>query len=89
VAATWREIPVLEAILRLNRRRQLATPAQIADEAVLHLGDVYDSIAALVSAGIVNVADSPSEGPSDAIVVTLTGPLESVLRLGIIGSSTV
>jgi len=76
---------VLESILRLNRRGQLATPSHIADEAILHIGDVYDSIAALVRAGIIEVVNSPSDSSPDAIVVRLAAPLETILRFGIMG----
>jgi hypothetical protein len=78
-------LPVLESILRLNRRAQLATPSHIADEAILHLGDVYDSIATLVNAGVVEIADASTGDSSDAIVVTLIAPLKAIRRFGIMG----
>jgi hypothetical protein len=84
---TWRDVPVLESILRLNRRGQLATPSHIADEAVLHLGDVYDSIATLVNAGVIEIADAPTHFADNAIVVTLTAPLEAIRRFGIMGGT--
>jgi hypothetical protein len=82
---TWRDVPVLEAILRLDRRGELATPSQIADETILHVGDVYDSIAALVSAGVIEIVNPPSDGADDAIVVRLAAPLETIRRFGIMG----
>jgi hypothetical protein len=82
---TWRDVPVLESILRLNRRGQPATPLQIADEAILHVGDVYDSIATLVRAGILEVVPSPDDHSRAAIVVRLATPLEIIRRFGIMG----
>ena len=84
---SWRDIPVLEAILRLNRSGRIATPENIAAEALLHLGDVYDSIAALIKVGIIEVAASSDEVTADALVVTLSRPFASLIRYGVLSES--
>jgi hypothetical protein len=55
---TWRDVPALEAIVRLTRAGRLPTASAIAEEARLHLGDVYDAIAVLVSRGYIGIGDS-------------------------------
>jgi hypothetical protein len=52
---SWREVPVLEAVLRLTRHEQLATPEAIAAEAILHPDDVGDAIRQLVADGFVEL----------------------------------
>ena len=79
--ASWRDLPALEAILRLNRGGIAATPERIAEEAILHLGDVYDSVAALVSSGFVDVEDVGS-----AIVISPAEPLRALVYFGPIGA---
>jgi hypothetical protein len=84
---SWREVPVLEAILRLNRTGRIATPERIAEEAILHLGNVYDSVAALVSAGYVEIDEAVSENASDStIVISLAEPVRALLYFGPLGA---
>jgi hypothetical protein len=84
---TWRDLPVLEAILRLNRAGRTATPERIAEEAILHLGDVYDSVAALVSSGYVDVDEANPEDASDStIVISLAEPIRALLYYGPLGA---
>ncbi len=68
----WRDVPVIEAILRLTRTQRVVTPRRIADEAVLHLNDVYDSIAHLVAAGYVAVTALEGGDDVGAIAISLT-----------------
>jgi hypothetical protein len=83
---TWRDVPVLESILRLDRAQESATPERIAEEAILHLGDVYDSIAHLVALEIVEVDEAPRERiADDEIIVSLASPLRALIRFGVMG----
>jgi hypothetical protein len=66
---TWRDEPVLEAILRLARAGRLPTANAIAEEARLHLGDVYDAIAVLTAHRYVRIGNT--EKPGDAPDLTL------------------
>jgi hypothetical protein len=52
---SWREVPVLEALLRLTRHDELATPETIAAEAILHPDDVTDAIRQLAADGFVEL----------------------------------
>ena len=79
---------MLEAILRINRHGRLATPPTIAAEGVLHLGDVYDSIAALVTAGIVVVVAPSDDSAPDAVIVSLSAPFDALTRFGVMGAGT-
>jgi len=54
---SWRETPVLEAVLRLTRRNELVTPENIAAEAVLHFDDVCDGVAELIRAGYLDILE--------------------------------
>ncbi len=71
----WRDVPVIEATLRLTRTQRTATAQTIADEAVLHLSDVYDSIAHLVAAGYVGVTSLDGDEDAGAVAVSLTPAL--------------
>ena len=89
MAATtaWRDVPVLEAILRLTRAGRAPTPEVIADEALLHLGDVYDAIALLVSLDYVYIEARNGGDDASEIVVSLSDPLRLLLRHNILRSS--
>ena len=84
---TWRDIPVLESILRIDRHHRVATPETIANEAVLHVGDVYDSVAALIAGGILEIVASPDDASSDTIIVKLSAPFDALTRFGVMGTS--
>jgi hypothetical protein len=73
----WRDIAVLETLLRLMRTGRVATPELIADEAILHLGDVYDGVAGLVAAGLVTVSEPDDR--DDGVVVSLSMPLRALV----------
>jgi hypothetical protein len=60
---------VLEAVLRLARHEQLATPELIAAEAILHPDDVRDAIGQLVDDGFVELLDISSDELGRVIIV--------------------
>jgi hypothetical protein len=68
---SWRELPVLEAVLRMTRRQEYATPEAISAEAILHLGDVDDGIRELVRAGFVETAEVPTDDGGKTTIVLL------------------
>jgi hypothetical protein len=76
---SWRELPVLEAVLRLGRLERLATPEAIADEAIMHVGDVADGIARLVEMRFVDTLELASNG-SVVRVVEPTAALRGLLQ---------
>jgi hypothetical protein len=70
---SWREQPVLEAVLRMSRQQVYATPDAIAAEAIMHLGDVDDGIYELVRAGYVETAEVPTDDGGKTTIVMLRG----------------
>jgi hypothetical protein len=68
---SWREQPVLEAVLRMSRRQEYATPDAIAAEAILHRSDVDDGIHELVRAGYVETAEVPTDDGGKTTIVML------------------
>lgn len=77
---SWRDVPVLEAVLSLGRRDEIATPAAIAAEAILHYDDVSNSIAALVDAGYLDILGVASEELADTTIVTPSAALRGLLQ---------
>lgn len=62
---------MLEAVLRMSRRREYATPENIAAEAILHRDDVDDGIHELVRAGFVETAEVPTDDGGKTTIVFL------------------
>jgi len=80
---SWRELPVLEAVLRLGRLDQLATPDAVADEAIMHYGDVADGIARLVEMRFVETLEVASDGAALTVIeptAALRGLLQPLAR---------
>jgi hypothetical protein len=50
----WRELPVLEATIRLARAGVEITPERVADEAVLHLDDARLGVDELIRRGFLD-----------------------------------
>ena len=80
VSWSWRELPVLEAVLRLERLDQIATPEGIAAEAILHLDDVLDGIACLVEDGYLETLEITSDGGTRTTIVTPGPGLRTILQ---------
>jgi hypothetical protein len=68
----WREAPVLEAVLRLARTGDDATPEAIAYESILHVEDVHLAIESLASGGYVSVVPADGDDIHSPLVVTPT-----------------
>jgi hypothetical protein len=66
----WREAPVLEAVLRLDRAGDDATPEAIAYESILHVEDVHLAIEALAADGYVQVAPVDGADIHSPLLVT-------------------
>ena len=62
-------MPVFEAILRIARGNETVTPERIAQEALLHLGDVYDALAELVTRDYIRIM-SDGEHADPAVVLS-------------------
>jgi DNA-binding MarR family transcriptional regulator len=77
---SWREVPVLEAVLRLGRLGETATPASIADEAILHADDVSASISRLVDAGYLDVLDVDTGEHPRTTIVTPSNAFRALVR---------
>jgi hypothetical protein len=80
VSWSWRELPVLEAVLRLERLDQIATPEAIAAEAILHLDDVLAGIACLVDDGYLETLEITSNAGTRTTIVAPGAGLRTVLQ---------
>jgi hypothetical protein len=80
VSWSWRELPVLEAILRLGRLDQIATLETIAAEAILHLDDVRDGVVGLVDDGYLETLEITTDGGARTTVVSPGPGLRSILH---------
>jgi|tagenome__1003787_1003787.scaffolds.fasta_scaffold17358433_1 hypothetical protein len=80
VSWSWRELPVLEAVLRLERLDEIATPERIAAEAILHLDDVRAGIDCLVDDGYLETLDITTAQGAHTTVVAPGPALRSMLQ---------
>jgi hypothetical protein len=75
---SWREMPVLEAVLRLTRRGELVTPENIAAEAILHFDDVCDGVAELIRAGYLDILEIVTD--ESTTILSLSAALTTLVR---------
>jgi hypothetical protein len=80
VSWSWRELPVLEAVLRLERLDQIATPEAIAAEAILHLDDVLAGIECLVGDGYLETLEIASDAGTRTTIVSPGAGLRTILQ---------
>jgi hypothetical protein len=80
VSWSWRELPVLEAVLRLERLDQIATPEGIAAEAILHLDDVRAGIECLVGDGYLETLEITTDAGARTTIVSRGPGLRSILH---------
>lgn len=80
VSWSWRELPVLEAVLRLERLDRIATPEVIAAEAIMHLDDVFDGIACLVEDGYLETLEINSDAGTRTTIVTPGPGLRTIIQ---------
>ena len=80
VSWSWRELPVLEAVLRLERLDQIATPETIAAEAILHLDDVRDGVVCLVDDGYLETLEITTDAGARTTIVSPGPGLRSILH---------
>jgi hypothetical protein len=76
----WRELPVLEATIRLTRAGTEITPEHVADEAVLHLEDAQLGIDELVRRGFLDrlaVTNGHGGEHEHLTVAFLVGPVRA------------
>jgi hypothetical protein len=80
VSWLWRELPVLEAVLRLERLDQIATPETIAAEAILHLDDVRDGVIHLVDDGFLETLEITTDAGVRTTIVSSGPETRSILH---------
>jgi hypothetical protein len=76
----WRELPVLEATIRLARHGVDITPERVADEALLHVDDARLGVDELVRRGFLDrlaVASADGRHVEHVTVNFVIGPMRS------------